>query len=277
MSLPTLFISHGSPLFALQPGRAGEQLRALAKQLPTPRAVLVLSPHWMARDLQVTGAAQPPTIHDFNGFPAPLYALDYPAPGAPQVAAEVVAALARHGDHALVDPTRGRDHGAWVPLLHLYPAADIPVLQLSQPRAPSPLVLLELGRAVSHLRARGVLIIGSGSLTHNLRDLDTDATTAAYAPEFAGWVAARIANGDLHALLDYRAQAPGARRAHPTDEHFLPLFFAIGAAGACWTMSQRVDGGMTHGVLSMDSFVFGKITAQGSQSDVELHHTAEPL
>lgn len=263
-------------MFALQPGRLGAQLSALGARLPAPRAVLVLSPHWMTRELRVMGTAQPPTLHDFSGFPAALHALDYPAPGAPEVAADVVAALARRGEHGEIDTSRGRDHGAWVPLMYLYPAANIPVLQLSQPRAPSPLMLLELGRAVAHLRAQGVLIIGSGSLTHNLCDLDASEATTAYAQTFADWVAERIAAGDLHALLDYRTQAPGAQRAHPTDEHFLPLFFAVGAAGACWNMSQRVSGGMTHGALSMDSFVFGRVTAHADAPATGTHLTMEP-
>lgn len=276
MELPTLFISHGSPMFALQPGRAGAQLTALGAHLPKPRAVLVLSPHWMTRDFQVLGAAQPETIHDFGGFPETLYGLDYPAPGAPDVAAEVVSSLAGHGIDARIDTVRGRDHGAWVPLMHLFPGANVPVLQLSQPRTPSPLILLELGRAVSNLRSRGLLIVGSGSLTHNLRDIGADETTGAYAGEFANWVAARIAEGDLHALLDYRAQAPSAQRAHPTDEHFLPLFFAIGAANARWTVSQRIGGDIVHGALSMDSFIFADITAPAGELDSGTQLTTEP-
>lgn len=256
MKLPTLFVSHGSPLFALEPGVAGARLAALGRALPCPRAVLVLSPHWMTRAVTVGAAAWPATLHDFGGFAPELYKLAYPAPGAPEVAREVVAELARGGIRAELDEARGRDHGAWVPLLHLYPAAQVPVLQLSQPHGPSPLALLELGQAVAGLRERGVLIVGSGSLTHNLGDLDAGARLGAYASGFAEWIAACIARGDLEALLDYRRLAPGAQRAHPTDEHLLPLFFAIGAGGDEWVQARRLAGGVIHDVLSMDGYVF---------------------
>lgn len=258
MKLPSLFVSHGSPMFALEPGLAGPRLTALGRVLPRPRAVLVLSPHWMTRTVAVGAAAWPDTLHDFGGFAPELYAQSYPAPGAPDVAREVIEALSRGGIEAALDERRGRDHGAWVPLKHLYPEADVPVLQLSQPYAPSPLALLELGQALAGLRERGVLIVGSGSLTHNLRDVNGGGQLSAYAVGFADWIAARIAQGDLESLLDYRRLAPGALRAHPTDEHLLPLFFAIGAAGDEWQRAQRIEGGVTHDVLNMDSYVFGE-------------------
>lgn len=267
--LPTLFISHGSPTFALAPGLLGPQLGALGRSLPRPRAVLVVSPHWMTRGIEVLAAAELDTIHDFGGFPRALYALQYPAPAAPQVAAEVIAALDRHGFKASANLARGRDHGAWVPLMHLYPGADVPVIQLSQPAAPSPLALLELGQALQPLRERGVLIVASGSLTHNLHDLRReqapDTNVEAYARGFADWVWMQISQGNLGALLDYRTQAPDAVRAHPTDEHFLPLFLAIGAAGKDWATAGRIAGGVTYGVLSMDSYTFGAGVAAGAR------------
>lgn len=257
MVLPSLFISHGSPMFALSPGILGPQLSALGRRLPRPRAILVMSPHTMARALVLTHDAAPETIHDFGGFPPALYRLQYPAPGAPAVAEEVATLLGEQGIEARPVDDRGLDHGAWVPLMHLYPGADIPVVQLSQPSTPSPLALLELGRALAPLRERGVLVIGSGSLTHNLYDMGLGPAAGDYAAGFAAWVGAKLAQGDLEALLDYRQQAQDAQRAHPTDEHFLPLFFALGAAGADWTHVQRIDGGITDHVLAMDSFVFG--------------------
>lgn len=260
MPLPTLFISHGAPTFALEPGLLGPQLAALGRGLPRPRAVLVMSPHWMTRGVAVLANARPSTMHDFGGFPQSLHALEYDAPGAPDVALEVTAMLGRHGMEATSEPLRGRDHGAWVPLLHLYPAADIPAIQVSQPAIPSPLALLELGQALAPLRERGVLVVASGSLTHNLDDVRGDAAERAepaYARSFADWMWSRIEEGDLGALLDYRKRAPYAARAHPTDEHLLPLFFAIGAAGADWALTRRLVGGLTYGVLAMDSFVFG--------------------
>ncbi|MDO9599976.1 MAG: class III extradiol ring-cleavage dioxygenase [Azoarcus sp.] len=268
MTLPTLFISHGSPTFALEPGLLGSQLGALGRSLPRPRAVLVVSPHWMTRELEVLAADPLDTIHDFGGFPRALYALRYPAPAAPEVAAEVLAVLSRHGVKASANLTRGRDHGAWVPMMHLYPDADVPLIQLSQPSAPSPLALLELGQALAPLRERGVLIVASGSLTHNLHDLRReqapDTGVEAYARHFAQWVWDQIEQGNLGALLDYRAQAPHATRAHPTDEHFLPLFVAIGAAGSDWSTARRITGGVTYGVLSMDSFSFGPAADVGA-------------
>jgi 4,5-DOPA dioxygenase extradiol len=260
MTLPSLFISHGSPMFAVEPGRLGPSLTALGQALTRPRAVVIVSPHWMRPSLEVSAGITGETIHDFGGFPRALYALDYPAPAATDVAETVVAALTRHGLKARRNDTHGRDHGAWVPMLHLYPDADIPLIQVSQPSAPSPLALLELGQALAPLRESEVLLIGSGSLTHNLRDYFHDTGTEPYAAEFANWVWARLQAGDLDALLNYRSQAPNALRAHPTDEHFLPLFFAIGAAGCDWSHTRRIDGGVLTGELSMDSFVFADPT-----------------
>ena len=258
MKLPTLFISHGSPMLALEPGRLGPLLGELGRRLPRPRAVLVLSPHWLSAQREVLSGAQPATVHDFGGFPRALYGLQYPAPGAPEVAAEVIAQLARAGLPAQANPTQGFDHGAWVPLRHLYPHADVPLLQLAQPTCPSPLVLLELGRALAPLRERGILIVGSGSLTHNLREWQRSSEDAAYVQRFADWIWQGIDGGDLGALLDYRSLAPDAIRAHPTDEHLLPLYFAIGAAGDDWPQATRLAAGISDGVMSMDSFVFGE-------------------
>jgi len=256
MTLPTLFISHGSPMFAVEPGRLGPQLGRLGERLPRPRAVLVLSPHWVSHGVEVQAAAAPATIHDFGGFPAVLYTLSYPAPGAPDLAREVVALLVRGGIAASPTTSGGLDHGAWVPLRHLYPAADVPVLQVSQPLTRDPRVLFALGQALAPLREAGVLIVGSGSLTHNLQDFRGGGADA-YAAEFAEWVWQTLASGDLEALLDYRVRAPHARRAHPTDEHFLPLYFALGAAGPDRGSVTRLEGGVRCGAISMDSFVFG--------------------
>jgi 4,5-DOPA dioxygenase extradiol len=266
MRLPTLFISHGSPMFAVEPGQLGPQLARLAERLPRPRAVLVLSPHWMSRGVEVQAGSAPATIHDFGGFPPLLYTLSYPAPGAPELAGEVIARLAQHGIAARPTTSGGLDHGAWVPLMHLYPGADVPVLEISLPATGDPRALLALGEALAPLRETGVLIVGSGSLTHNLQDFRGGAGADAYATEFAEWVWRTLVADDLEALLEYRAQAPHARRAHPTDEHLLPLYFALGAAGADRTTVARLEGGVCCGAISMDSFVFGRgaeeVTAQ---------------
>ncbi|MCB1899294.1 MAG: dioxygenase [Rhodocyclaceae bacterium] len=257
MSLPSLFISHGAPTFALSPGLLGPQLTALGRSLPKPRAVLVMSPHWSSRRQEVGSAAAPATVHDFGGFPRALYELDYPAAGAPGLAAEVIALLGHHGLSAVANDLQGRDHGAWVPMMHLYPQADVPVLQISQPAMPLPSTFFEIGQALSPLRKQGVLIVGSGSLTHNLYEIGAGAQAGSVARNFADWVWTQIARGDLDALLNYRSAAPAASRAHPTDEHFLPLFFAIGAAGNDWMSANRLEGGMDYDVLAMDSFVLG--------------------
>ncbi len=255
MRMPSLFISHGSPEFALAPGVLGAELAGLAANLPRPRAVLVMSPHWMTRGVEVQSTPMPATVHDFGGFSPTLYELDYQAPGAPGIAAEVLRRLSQAGFRAGDNDRVGRDHGTWVPLMHLYPAADVPVLQLSQPFGAVPRDFLALGQALAPLAEEDVLIVGSGGVTHNLYDFRS-AAAGAYVRPFAHWLAARIAAGDLDALLDYRQQAPGAARAHPTDEHLLPLYFAIGAAGDNRFHSRRIDGGIVDSVLAMDTYVF---------------------
>lgn len=257
-TLPSLFVAHGSPEFALRPERLGPALTALGRELPRPRAVLALSPHWLSRRLEVQATPRPATVYDFGGFSPALYEVDYPAPGAPGIAAEVVRLLAAAGAPVSVNERIGRDHGVWVPLRYLYPDADVPVLQISQPASGDPAVLLALGRTLAPLREQGVLIVASGGLTHNLYDFRR-AAAGQYVGPFADWIKARLAAGDLDALLDYRRQAPGAERAHPTDEHLLPLFFAIGAAGAEWKEQRCLEGGVSDAVLAMDSFVFADL------------------
>ena len=256
--LPSLYISHGSPMTALQPGLTGARLAELAATLPRPRAIVIASAHWLSRSPQIGGAAQPATIHDFGGFPAALYQLRYPAPGAPALAERVADLLDKAGLPARIDPQRGLDHGAWVPLRLLYPEADIPVLPLSIQPALGPAHQYALGQALAPLCSEGVLLIGSGSITHNLHDLGagySDQRQAPYVRPFIDWIEQRLAAGDLDALLDYRRQAPFAERAHPTDEHLLPLFVALGAAGA-QARAQRIDAGIDLGLLAMDIYRF---------------------
>ena len=253
---PALFVSHGSPMFALEPGRLGPALMRLGGQLDGLQAIVVVSPHWQTRGLRVSAAATPPTIHDFGGFPAPLYALRYEPPGAPALARDIVPLLAEAGFAAQLDEQRGLDHGAWVPLRYLKPRADVPVLQVSLPHDLDAAGALRLGRALAPLRARGVLVVGSGSLTHNLYEFRQHLDDAEYAQAFADWIGAAVARRDVEALVDYRARAPHAARAHPTEEHFLPLLVAAGAADDD-ARGNLLAGGMTYGILSMDSFVWG--------------------
>ncbi len=255
--LPALFVSHGAPTFATEPGRAGPALRRLGEELPRPRAIVILSPHWMTREITVTASAAPETIHDFGGFPAELYALRYPAPGDPQLAARIVQLLAPHaGVH--LDPVRGLDHGAWVPLRYLYPDAQVPVVQVSLPARFAPADAFRLGQWLSPLSLEGVLLVGSGSLTHNLSEFrgTGPAEEAEYVRRFVAWSRAAVTAGDSAALLDYLNSAPDARRAHPTADHYLPLPFAAGA-GPPGAHGRVVDGGVAYGILSMDAFLFG--------------------
>lgn len=254
---PVLFLSHGSPLYAVEAHPVTEAWAALGQQL-APRAVLMVSAHWETEHPAVTLAAHPATIHDFGGFPAPLYQLRYPAPGAPTVAATVLAQLARAGIVAEGDPQRGLDHGAWVPLMHLFPQALVPVLQLSvQPRLDAR-HHLQLGTALAPLAAQGVLIVGSGHMTHNLGDWFRHGNSPAplpYAQAFRDWVDSRIMTGQIDALLDWSAAAPEARRAHPTPEHFLPLFVALGAAGH-QAKVERLFSGFEGSALALDAYRF---------------------
>ncbi len=253
---PSLFVSHGSPMFALEPGLLGPALQRIGRALPDLAAVVIVSPHWQTRGVRVAASPAPQTIHDFGGFPPPLYALQYTPPGAPALAGEAVAMLANAGFDVAIDTQRGLDHGAWVPLRYLKPGADVPVFQVSLPHDIDPAGALRMGRALAPLRARGVLVLGSGSLTHNLSEFRQHIRDPEYAQAFADWVADAVRRRDIDALVDYRARAPHGERAHPTEEHYLPLLVALGASGGDDTASL-VDGGMTYGVLSMDSFGFG--------------------
>ncbi|WP_426702498.1 dioxygenase [Rhodanobacter sp. Col0626] len=257
-TLPSLYISHGSPMTALQPGLTGQRLAELATLLPRPKAIVLASAHWLSRQPQVGGAAQPETIHDFRGFPAPLYQMRYPAPGDPALAEHMAQLLDQAGLAPTIHPERGLDHGAWVPLRLLYPDADIPVVPISIQPELGPAHQYALGQALAPLRDAGVLVIGSGSMTHNLHDLGagfSDERQAPYVKPFIDWIEQKLAAGNIDALLDYRRRAPFAERAHPTDEHLLPLFVALGAAGAD-ARAQRIDAGIDMGLLAMDIYRF---------------------
>ncbi|MES2482078.1 MAG: class III extradiol ring-cleavage dioxygenase [Pseudomonadota bacterium] len=258
---PSLFISHGAPTFAIEPGRAGAQLAALGNQLERPSAIVVVSPHWSTRGVKVTGAARPRTIHDFGGFDRKLYDISYPASGDAALAQRIASLLSDAGWPASVDPERGLDHGAWVPLLHLYPQADVPVLQVSMPADLDAARALQLGRALAPLAAEGVLIVGSGSLTHNLYEFRAGGgAEAAYAREFTQWIRAAVRAGDTGRIVNALEVAPHAQRAHPTTEHYLPLVIALGAADRMLPATV-LDGGIVHGVLAMESYVFGREVA----------------
>ncbi|AUG03417.1 dioxygenase [Pseudomonas sp. 09C 129] len=254
--LPSLFISHGSPMLALEPGASGPALARLAAELPRPKAIVVVSAHWESQDLRVSSNPQPQTWHDFGGFPAALFAVQYPAPGQPELAEQVAQLLRADGLPAQLDDQRPFDHGVWVPLSLMYPQADIPVVQVSLPSRLGPTLQTQVGHALSSLRQQGVLLIGSGSITHNLRELDWHAgpeSVEPWAKAFRDWIIEKLAANDEAALHDYRRQAPNAVRSHPSDEHLLPLYFARGAGGDFSIAHQ----GFTMGALGMDIYRFG--------------------
>ena len=243
-------------MHALQPGPAGEAWKALARRLPRPRTILISSAHWETNLPMLTGSDKPQTIHDFHNFPEPLYRLRYPAPGAPDVAKRAQALLKNAGFTAAIDGCRGLDHGAWSPLLYMYPQADIPVVQISVQPELGPRHHVEVGRSLKKLSEEGVLIVGSGHMTHNLRDWSRgQGAPAPYAREFQAWVKEKLEQKDVEALVDYRSRSAQGVRAHPTDEHFLPLFFALGAA-AGKAKPERVYDAIDAGVLAMDAYVF---------------------
>ena len=257
-SLPSLFVSHGAPTFAQEPGQLGPRLTAFGASLPIPHAVVILSPHWVTQGLRVAGAAAPTTIHDFGGFDPALYRLAYPAPGSPEIAGRVQRILNEAGWSAGLDVERGLDHGAWVPLRYLFPDASVPVLQVSMPHTLTADSAYALGRELAPLRHEGVLLVGSGSLTHNLYEFRIRTTAeAAYAREFADWIRGVVESGSHSTLLKTMTLAPHAERAHPTIEHLLPLMFAAGA-GDIDAPVDVLEGGITHGVLAMDSYAFGR-------------------
>jgi len=253
--LPSLFISHGSPMLALHPGASGPALRRLAAALPRPKAIVVVSAHWESATLQVSSHPAPPTWHDFGGFPRALYELQYPAAGEPELAARIMAQLIDKGLPATLDPQRPFDHGVWVPLRLMYPEADIPVVQVSLPSEHGPALQVAVGKALASFREQGVLLIGSGSITHNLRELDRqaeDEESTPWALAFRDWIAGKLGSGETEALLDYRQQAPYAVRNHPSEEHLLPLYFALGAGERFSIVHQ----GFTLGALGMDVYRF---------------------
>lgn len=247
---------------AIEPGAAGDAWRALAAALPRPRAVLIASAHWETGLPMLTGSAKPETIHDFGGFPQALYEIVYPAAGAPQVAAEATDVLKRAGITAAIDGCRGLDHGAWVPLRHMYPNAEIPVVQISVQPDRGAAHHIALGRALAPLAEKDVLVIGSGHVTHNLRDWSLNLRRASqlpYVTEFADWLADRLESNDDAALVGWREQGPNATRAHPSEEHFLPLLIAYGAAGERPRV-ERVHREVIGGALAMDAYRFGAAT-----------------
>ena len=260
---PTLFISHGSPEIAIAETEATAFLRELARQIDRPDAIVVASAHFEGEGrVLISSDAASETIHDFGGFDPRLYEIQYPAPGDPALAKDIRAKVGAAGLPTRIVAQRGFDHGTWVPLMLAFPAADIPVVQISVDPSAGPKHHLKLGAALSFLRNRNVLVVGSGSFTHNLREAfgrmrsgDRSAETPAWVSGFTDWMSDRIMAGDRAALSGYRVAAPYARENHPTDEHLMPLFVAIGAAGERST-ATKLHASQDFGVLSMEAFAF---------------------
>jgi len=256
--LPSLFLSHGAPTLPIDPSLPSAEFAALSAKLPRPEAVLMLSAHWGTAQPVASTSAEPETIHDFYGFPRQLYEIQYPAPGAPDVARRAAVMLRDSGLHADAQP-HGVDHGAWVPMLLMFPDADVPVAQLSiQPHLDAE-HHFRVGRALRALSGEGVMVIGSGQITHNLRAADFSARPEDADPrvaEFTDWFEAKLAARDIDALLDYRRQAPHAVLMHPTDEHLLPVFAALGAADDDYSLTIQSLGTYQR-ALAMTNYVFG--------------------
>lgn len=268
--IPTLFLSHGSPMIALEPGEAGRFMQRLGPVMTSlwgaPRGIVIMSPHTATRTPFVLGAASHDTVHDFGGFPPALSEIRYDAPGEPELAEQVTRLLQAGEVPAQLTEQGGLDHGIWTVLMHMYPQVSVPVVPVSLNPQATTSDMMALGRALHSLAHEQVLVMGSGSLTHNLRrffqrPMPVDAPEEADCAAFRGWVAAHAEATDWPALLDYRAQAPSAVAMHPTDEHWLPFYFAAGAAGDDDVhkpiQAVRLHGSVTHGHLAMDAYAFG--------------------
>jgi 4,5-DOPA dioxygenase extradiol len=256
MSLPALFLSHGAPTLALQNCPVSQAWAELACVIGRPESILMVSAHWDTPAPAVTLAAKLETIHDFHGFPRELYKVRYVPPGSPALAARTSTLLAGAGYAVQGDPTRGIDHGGWVPLRWMYPDADIPVVQLSVQSSLGARHHLDLGRALAPLRDEGVLVIGSGGIVHNLRELDWNGRgiTMPWAQAFNDWIVQRVEAQAADDLAECIALAPEARHSHPSEEHLVPFHVALGAGGF---PGRRIDLGFDLGSLGMDAYLFG--------------------
>jgi 4,5-DOPA dioxygenase extradiol len=255
--LPALFVSHGSPMVAIEDEDWGRRLRQFGASLPRPDAVVVVSAHFEApAPVRITASRAPETIHDFSGFPPALNRIQYVARGDPDLASRVRNLLGRAGIAATLDPRRGLDHGAWVPLRFLFPRADVPVIEVSLPVPRTPRDALKIGGALAPLRGGGVLLLGSGGIVHNLGRMDASddpARVATWARAFDTWMASRLESMDVAAITNYREAAPSADSAAPTSDHFDPIFVVLGSASPGERV-QTLHEGFRYGSLSMRSF-----------------------
>ena len=255
---PAIFVSHGAPTLPLERSPAQAFISGLGSTLGKPTAILVISAHWESGEAAVSSVVRPETIHDFYGFPQELYRMAYPAPGAPELASRVSELFREKGIPTQVHPTRGLDHGAWVPLMLMYPQADIPVTQLTVQPERGADFHFKLGEALRPLRDEGILILASGGATHNLYEFGRhrrDAPPPEWVTAFQEWLASIIESGNKSEFLDYRVNAPHAARNHPSEEHFLPIFVAAGASSP-GTAGKRIHRSHSYGILAMDAYRF---------------------
>jgi 4,5-DOPA dioxygenase extradiol len=254
-----LFVPHGAPTFALHPGAAGAAMSAIVQKLSVPRAIIVLSPHWDTRIPTVSLATPLETIHDFYGFPEALYQLQYPATGSPEISQEVVAALTAAGFEVAVDSLHGLDHGAWQPLRQMFPDAEVPIVPLSMQTHAGPAHAYRVGQVLSTFTERNIWVVASGNITHNLRDWQVAAASGGQAPayvsRFADWVHAQLYAQDFDALINYRQCSADGRQAHPSEDHLMPLFVALGAAGE-GAKPEAFYRGVNDYVIAMDGYAF---------------------
>jgi len=260
MMLPTIFVSHGAPTLGLTDCPARHFLDGLGAELARPKAILFVSAHWEATRPTVNSVAVNSTIYDFYGFPEQLYKISYPVSGSPELALTVMGLLGQAGMVGAIDTKRGLDHGAWVPARMMYPDHDIPIVQLSVQTALGPAHHLAMGAALADLRSQGVLVVGSGSFTHDLISFPlsggrVDAPEPDWVNIFADWFDRALIEGRTDDLLDYRQRAPEAVHNHPTQEHILPIFTALGAAGP-GVKATRIHTSTTYGILRMDAYRF---------------------
>jgi len=258
----SLFISHGAPTLAIEPSSAHDFLKIARADFEKPKAIIMISAHHIASGPLVTTGTKPKTIYDFSGFPETLYNITYPAPGEPRLAFKIIDQLKKAGFDAEGDPNRGYDHGVWVPLHLMFPEADIPVIQVSIDLGKSPRWHYDLGRALAPLQQEGALIIGSGGATHNLRAFfkggyQRDADSPQWVASFADWLSGKIQKGDISAVLNAVETGPDGHRNHPTMDHILPLFVAMGAGGE-QAKGVRLHKSTTYGVLAMDAYAFSE-------------------
>ncbi len=251
--MPVLFVGHGSPMNAIESNRFSQKWQEVGKQLPKPEAILVVSAHWLTRGTRVTAMEKPRTIHDFGGFPQELFDAQYPAPGAPGTAKLTAESL--KPAHVTLDDDWGFDHGSWSVLKQMYPNADIPTLQLSIDYDLKPDEHYSLANHLSALRKRGVLLLGSGNIVHNLRALKFDGSTFDWATEFDTKVTDLIAEGKDAEITKFLEWGSVAKLAHPTFEHFLPLFYTMGARSAIDTPTFFNEG-IDLGSISMRSVIY---------------------